>query len=308
MQNLLLYLTTVLIWGTTWIAIKFQLGTVDPLLSIAYRYGLAAVILFGVVLITRRSVKINFTRRQYFFMAVQGFFLFFLNYWLFYLTSQHLTSGLVAVTLSTITVMNIFNQALFFRIRVKKQVVLATLFGLAGIVFVFWPEVRMLSWHDENFRGIMLGLFATYTASLGNILSYRNSRDNMPVLETNMLGMAVGAAFSFLFAVMSGVPLVFDTSASYVLSLLYLSIFGSVIAFGAYLTLMARIGADRAGYAAVLFPIVALSISTFFEGYVWTPQSFFGVALILMGNVLALAKASHLKNFAALVLLKKNPA
>lgn len=307
MQNFILYVTTVLIWGSTWYAITFQ-HTVPALLSVSYRYILAALVMIAFCAVTGRLAKIRFTPRQYLFVGLQGFFLFFFNYWLFYLTSMHITSGLVAVCLSTITVMNIFNQAIFFRIRVQPQVVLATLFGLAGITGVFWNEVQSLSLQDETFRGILLGLFATYTASLGNILSYRNSRDGMPVLETNTVGMTVGAISAFIFALAYGIPLQFDFSAPYIISLVYLAVFGSVIAFGTYLTLMARIGADRAAYAAVLFPVVALAISTVFENYQWSWQAFVGIGLILIGNVLALTSYERLMRWKRLILLKQNPA
>ena len=307
MQNLALYVITVLIWGSTWIAVKFQLT--DPaLLSVAYRYGFAALVMLAFCAVTGRLFKIRWTPKQYMFVAIQGFFLFFLNYWLFYITSQYLTSGLVAVCLSTIIIMNIFNQALFFRIRVKPQIALATLFGLAGIISVFWHEVQALSFHDDNFKGILIGLAATYTASIGNILSARNSRDGIPVLETNTIGMLVGALSAFLFATFYKIPLQFDFSASYIISLTYLAVFGTVIAFGTYLTLIARIGADRAAYAAVLFPVVALAISTIFENYRWTWEAFAGIGLILIGNALALMKSSHLKHLLRLVLLKQNPA
>lgn len=307
MQNLLLYATTVLIWGTTWIAIKFQLGDVSALLSIFYRYAIAAAALFLFMLATGRLKKFNFTRKQYFFLGLQAFFLYFLGYWLFYHTSIYLTSGLVAVCLSTITIMNIFNQALFFKIKVERQVLFATLLGLLGIVGVFWHEVQALNLHDDTVKGILFGLAATYAASIGNVLSSRNSRDGMPVLETNMLAMALGASLSFVAAMFMGNPLIIGTTMPYIVSLLYLSIFGSAIAFCAYLTLMARIGADRAAYAAVLFPIVALTISTFFENYHWTWEAIAGLGLVLIGNVLALTKPAQLRQWSSLV-LKKNPA
>jgi drug/metabolite transporter (DMT)-like permease len=152
----------------------------------------------------------------------------------------------------------------------------------------------------------VLGLFATYTASIGNVLSARNSRDGIGVLESNAIGMAIGALSAFAFAMFYQVPLQFDFSPGYVISLLYLAIFGSVIAFGTYLTLMARIGADRAAYAAVLFPVVALAISTVFENYQWTWEAFVGIALILIGNILALAPGEKLRKL--LILFKQNPA
>lgn len=303
MQNLVLYSLCVLIWGSTWYAIKFQLTDIDPLLSVAYRFGGAAIVLAMVLAAMGRLRKINYTPRQYFFIALQGFSLFFLGYWLFYLTTGYLTSGLVAVVFSTLVVMNTFNQAIFFRTPVKPQVILATLFGLAGIVSVFWPEVQTISIHDETFRGILIGLVATYASSVGQVISGRNSRDGIPVLESTMISMAIGSAIGVAVALAGGAELAFNTSPGYLLSLGYLSLFGSVIAFVSYLTLLARIGADRASYAAVLFPIVALAISTVYEDYHWTPAAFMGVGLVLIGNVLVLTNPEKFRR--ALNLVRK---
>lgn len=290
MKNLILYLTSVLIWGSTWYVVKFQLGTVDPLLSIAYRFFLAAILIGIYGTVSGRFKKIRFTLKQHGFIALQGLFLFCLNYWLFYLATGHLTSGLVSVCFSTMAVMNVVNQSMFFRTPAKKQVVAGGLLGLMGIIAVFWHEISDFHFGDTTVINIGLCIIATYFASLGNITSMRNSRDKMPILETNFFGMLWGAFFCFAIALFNGADLQFDTSWNYLWSLAYLAVFGSVVAFISYLTLISRIGADRAGYSAVLFPIVALTISTFFENYHWTTLSITGVALILAGNVLALAK------------------
>jgi len=288
MHNILLYGATVLIWGSTWYVITFQLGVVDPLLSISYRFGLAAIVLLAFLKFKGRLNIKQFTRRQHAFIALQGFLLFFLNYWLFYLGTAHITSGLVAVIFSTMTLMNIANQALIFKIQIKKQVVLGSVIGLAGVGAVFWPEIEGMNGNDAVLMGITLCLIASYLASLGNMAALRNSRDQIPVLESNSIGMAWGSLFSFLIAVGSGVEITFDTSLNYIWSLCYLAVFGSAIGFGCYLTLMKNIGADKAAYASVMFPIVALIISTIFEGYVWTWEALAGMGLVVAGNVIAM--------------------
>ena len=138
--------------------------------------------------------------------------------------------------------------------------------------------------------GLGLSLLATYSASLGNMVSVRHKAREIPVVEANALGMAYGAGFALLFAVGRGVPLTFDWGAGYVLSLVYLALFASVFGFGAYLTLLQRIGADRAAYSSVLFPLVALVLSTLVEGYRWTPLAGIGVALVLAGNLIVLRR------------------
>ncbi len=294
MQNALLYTMTVLIWGSTWFVITFQLGPVDPILSVSYRFALAAIALLGFLAIKGRLNIKQFTPRQHGFIALQGFLLFFLNYWLFYLGTEHVTSGLVAVIFSTMTLMNIVNQAIIFRIPVKKQVVLGSFIGLSGVAAVFWPEIRHMNGEDMVITGIGLCLIASYIASLGNMAALRNNRDQIPVLECNSLGMAWGALFSFLIACGMGIEINFDTSFDYLWSLVYLAIFGSAIAFGCYLTLLKNIGADKAAYASVMFPIVALIISTIFEGYVWTIEAFAGMALVVLGNIVAMTNRENL--------------
>ena len=288
MGNNLLYVGTVLIWGSTWYAIKMQLGVVDPDLSVAYRFIVASAVLIAFCLVTGRSLR--FAPRHHIFIAAQGLFLFCLNYWLFYYATFELTTGVVAVVFSLIMLMNILNGAVLFGTRVEPKVLAAAGLGLVGLILVFWDDLAALDFTSGPMVGLGLSIVATYFASLGNMASLRNTRAGLPVLQVNALGMAYGAAFMTILALLRGAPLSFDFSPGYVGSLLYLAIFGSVLAFGFYLTLLGRIGADRAAYAAVVFPIVALIISTFMENYVWTVPALTGVALILGGNILAVTK------------------
>lgn len=288
MQNTILYLITVLIWGSTWFVITFQLGDVHSLLSISYRFLIGAGILFLIALFTGRFGKDRFTARQHGFIALQGVLLFCLNYWLFYIATGYIPSGLVSLCFSTMTLMNIFNQALFFKLPIKKRVLGGAAIGLVGISLVFVREINAFSLQDASFVGICLALVATYLASLGNMASLRNSRDDMPIIMTNAYGMVYGAICCVVLALFMGAELKISTEFNYVWSLFYLGVLGSAVAFFCYLTLMRNIGADKASYAMVLFPIVALGISTMFEGFVWAPLSIGGVVLILLGNVIAM--------------------
>ncbi len=288
MGNHLLYAATVLIWGSTWYAVKLQLGTVDPEMSVAYRFTLAAAILIAFCIATGRSLR--FGARHHLYIAAQGLFLFCLNYVIFYYATFHLTTGVIAVVFSLIMLMNILNGAVLFGTRVEARVLAAAGLGVAGLVLVFWQELAALDLTSGPILGLGLSIVATYSASLGNMASLRNTRAGLPVIQVNALGMAYGAAFMAVLATLRGAPVTFDFSLTYVGSLLWLVVLGSVLAFGFYLTLLARIGADRAAYTAAVFPIVALIISTFLEDYVWTTSALIGVALILGGNVLAVAR------------------
>ena len=293
MQGAVFYILTVLIWGSTWFAIRFQLGTVDPSVSLVYRFGLAAILLF--LWCAFRRVPLRFTLKEHVAIAAQGGCLFSINYLLFYWTTGLITSGLVAIIFSTVIVMNIINGAIFLKKPVQGIVLLGALVGLLGITLVFWHEIAASREVSEAasaavLKGLGIGLVATLFASLGNILSARNQTQQLPVLQTTAIGMAYGTLIMVIYAIATGVPFVIETSVEYIGSLLYLSVFGSIIAFGAYLTLVGRIGADRAAYATVLFPLVALVISSIFEDFTWTPLALAGVALVLLGNLMVVGK------------------
>lgn len=293
MYNAILYLIAVLIWGSTWLAIKFQLGVVSPELSIAYRFALAALLLFVFILV--RRFPLRFSLKSHGFFALQGLLLFSLNYLMVYLAEGFLTSGLVAIIFSVIIILNVIFGALLLHNPIRLNVVLGAVVGLFGLALVFWPELYSFSLSSQKVFGMVLAFIGTISASLGNVISARNQRNELPVVQTNAFGMLYGAVIMFLFAMIRGAPLEFDSSMGYVISLFYLAVFGSVIAFGSYLTLLGRIGLDRAAYVTVLFPIIALLLSTLFEDLQWGIPQLFGVALVLFGNAMVLNKSFQVK-------------
>jgi drug/metabolite transporter (DMT)-like permease len=290
---LFLYGATVIIWGTTWLAIKFQLGSVDPMVSVLYRFIVAALMLF--LYCKLRGLKMRFRPRDHIFMALQGLVLFSINYWLIYLAEVHLTSGLVAVIFSSIVFMNMVNGAVLLGSPIRSTVVLGGAIGVLGIVLVFWPQLISFSLSDKSALGLLLSVVSTFMASLGNIISARHQQNNLPVIQTNAYGMAYGAGIIGVLSVASGKTFSFEMTLPYVGSLFYLSLFGTVIAFGCYLKLIGKIGADRAAYATMLFPIIALGISTVYEGYQWAPHNVIGMGVVLIGNWLVLNKRALAK-------------
>jgi drug/metabolite transporter (DMT)-like permease len=283
-----LYGLTVAIWGTSWFVMTLQTGVVPEAQASAYRFLLATVILVVFCLATGR--RLRFAWRDHLFMAIQGICLFSLNYVLFYMAAQDMPSGLMAVCFSTILLMNIANGAIFFRSSFDGRVFVAAILGLAGLGMVFWPEVAGFGLHSRAVTGLLLSLLATYLASLGNMVSVRHKMAGIPVVESNAIGMGYGALCSLAVVAMMGLPLVYDMRPMFTLALVYLAVIASIVGFGCYLTLIQRIGADRAAYATVLFPIVALGVSTWLEDYRWTPLAAAGVALVLIGNVLVLMR------------------
>lgn len=294
---LFLYGSTVIIWGTTWLAIKFQLGSVDPMVSVLYRFIAAALALF--LYCRLRGLKMRFALRDHVFMALQGLVLFSVNYWLIYLAEVHVTSGLVAVIFSSIVFMNMVNGAVLLGSPIRSNVLLGGTIGVLGIVLVFWPQLVSFSLSDKSALGLLLSVVSTYMASLGNIISARHQQNNLPVIQTNAYGMAYGTAIIGIIAVASGKTFSFEMSLPYVGSLFYLSLFGTVIAFGCYLKLIGKIGADRAAYATMLFPIVALGISTAYEGYQWAAHNVIGMVIVLIGNGLVLNKRAMANKLSA---------
>ncbi len=286
MSNLGLFLVSVLIWGSTWLAITFQLGSVAAEVSVAYRFGLASILLFGWCRLKR--LPLRYDTRTHRGFALQGGLLFGLNYVLVYLAEEQISSGLVALIFSTMVFFNLIAARIFLGTRIHRATIVGALLGFGGVLLVLWPEFAHGTSRGSVLLGASLAGISTLSASLGNIVAARNQRRGLPVMQANAYGMLYGAAFVALYALIAGRPFGFEMTAAYVGSLLYLALFGSVLAFGAYLTLVGRIGADRAGYAAAAIPIVAIVLSTLFEGLRWHPATFAGVALSVAGTVFVL--------------------
>jgi len=223
-------------------------------------------------------------------MLQLGILLFGINYWFSYTSELYITSGLVAVAFSTIVFFNIFNGAIFIKSKIRLNVLFSAIVGFIGIILVFKNEIINFNFDSNSSQGFAFAMAGAFISSLGNITSARNQKIKLPVIQTNAFGMMYGAIIMFIVAILSNTPIIFDFSFSYVLSLAYLSFFGSIIAFGAYLTLLGSIGADKAGYVTLVFPIIALVLSTFFENYIWTPSAVIGLSLVTLGNVLVLTK------------------
>jgi len=275
-------------------AISLQLSQVDPILSVSYRFILAAICLILFCLIRRISLK--FSIKDHLIIGLQGIALYGFSYYFIYLASQYLVSGLVAVIFSTILIINIFNLRLFFGQNVSLSTLIGGVLGLIGICLVFWPELSAVNFSD-GVIGLILSLLAAYSSSIGNVIAVRISVRQISVTQANTLGMAYGGILVFVLGLFITREIQFSFSIDYLLPLLYLSVIGSVIAFGCYITLINRIGADRAAYAIILNPIIALLLSTLFEGYKWTYLALMGVVLIILGNIIVLTPTGKLRQF-----------
>jgi drug/metabolite transporter (DMT)-like permease len=286
MRPIALFAIPTLIWGSTWLAITFQLGGVAPEASVTYRFALAALLLAAWCIATGRSLR--FPPSQHAWFAAQGTLLFGLNYLAVYEAERSIASGLVAVLFSLIVFLNLLGARIFFATPVNRRTLAGAVLGVTGVALLFWRELG--THHGNALHGIALAVGATVLASGGNLVAVRNQRRGVPLLPGVAWGMAYGALAIALVAAWEGSAWSFDTQLPYVASLLYLAAFGSVIAFAAYLTLLGKIGAARAGYVGVAAPVVALLLSTAFEGYEWTLPSLAGAVLCVTGNVLVLMR------------------
>ena len=288
MNNTLLYIVTVLIWGSTWLAIEYQLGVVEPEVSIVYRYLIASGVLF--IWCKIKGLSLSFKVKDHIFFVLLGLLLFCLNYIFAYRAQIHITSAMAAIAFSMMLWINIVLSRFIFGTRATGRVLFGAALGIVGIVVLFAPQVGALSLSDSVFFGSLLALAGALTASCGNMVSQAAQKRSLPVMETNTWSMFYGAVLTFIVALVSGHEFNFDATFTYIASLTYLAIFGSVIAFGAYLTLLGRIGAHKAGYATVMFPVVALFLSFAFEGLKPDLAIVIGATLVLLGNSLVLKK------------------
>jgi len=287
-MNLGLYLLTVLIWGTTWIALKLQLGVVAIPVSIVYRFGLAALVLFVILLVGRRLQPMGW--RGHLICLAQGLCLFCVNFMCFLTASQWIPSGLIAVVFSTASLWNALNARLFFGQKVASNVLGGGLLGLGGLGLLFWPEFSSHPASAQTLLGLGLALFGTLCFSAGNLLSSLQQKAGLRPMTTNAWGMLYGAGLLTAWCLLRDIPFNVEWNTRYIGALLYLVIPGSVIGFTAYLTLVGRMGPERAAYCTVLFPLVALNISAVLEGYQWTPPALAGLLLVMVGNVMVFRK------------------
>jgi drug/metabolite transporter (DMT)-like permease len=306
MSNFLLYVITVLVWGSTWFAIEFQLGVVAPEVSIVYRYAGASILLFAWSRF--RGLNLAFGLRQHGWFVLLGLLLFGLNYILAYRAQIYITSALTAIAFSTIVWMNILNARIFFGVTAVPGVLFGSLLGVAGIITLFLPQIGALTMTDTVLYGSVLAVLGAVLASFGNMVSQGAQKRNLPIIQSNAWGMFYGAILTGIIAIGEGHPFVFELSVGYITSLAYLTVFGSIVAFGAYLTLLGRIGAHRAGYAMVTFPVIALILSMLFEDLKLDTTIAVGTVLVLAGNIFVLRAKKPATQEPGLARLAQEPA
>jgi len=286
LKQILYFVIPCFIWGSTWFAIKFQLGQVDPLVSVSYRFFIAGLLLFAFSFF--RKLNLKYTLAEHLRMLLMGIILFGFNYWLVYLAETSMPSGVVAIIFSFSIFTNIFFNYLLLKGKLKREVMIGAVLGIAGTILIFSHELQGAEQLSVSYQALLFCLGSIILASLGNILSKYNQSRKLPVIQTNAFSMTYGSLVMMLMVPLSGRSFSFDASIPYIGSLLYLSVFGSIVAFTLYLKLVGDIGPDRAGYTTLVAPVIALIISSFFENYRWGLTAVFGILLLFGGNFMAL--------------------
>jgi drug/metabolite transporter (DMT)-like permease len=287
-MNALLYFVVLLAWGSSWFAISFQLGDVAPQVSIVWRFLLASIILF--IWCYFRDLKLSFPWRDHLSWLLLGFFLFCVNYICAYFGTFYLASGLICLIFSTLTLFTVFNGFIFFKKPIRLSILVGAVVGIVGLSIIFSNEISSTDWSLESgvIKGFLWMLLATFFASIGMLLSGQFQARKMPLVQSNAFSMLYGSLILVSYITVSDVSFSFNTSYSYVISLVYLALIASVIGFGVYLKLVGNIGADKASYVNIFTPTIALLLSTLFENYEWSWVGLIGVLLIIIGNIIVL--------------------
>ena len=285
-NNYILFLITLFCWSPTWYLIKFQLGYVDPLVSVFYRFLIAAIIIFIYLVIKNKNLK--FSINHHFWFLFFGTCLYSINYVFFYLSNTYLISAFPAIVFSTVVIMNILGETFYFKKKPSLKTLIGATIGMIGIIIIFNDEIFNFSLSEGTHIGLFLALIGTFCASTGNMVHQRNLNNNFPPIQTIAYAMIYGSLVTLFVTQIRGAELIFENTVSYISSLLYLSIFGSIFAFVSYLKLLEKVGPGRAGYVGVVMPVLALMISTIFEKLEWQIDLIIGLPILIIGAILVI--------------------
>jgi len=281
------FILCTLIWSSTWLVIRTQLGVVPPSWSIAYRFGIAAIVMLGYV--RWKRIPLGMTPRQHGFAIVYGIAQYGLNYDAVYAAERTVTSGLVALVFALLVVPNALLAWVFLKQGVSRAFLLGSAVAGAGLVLLFWHELHAAAAGGHALLvGIGWTIAGVLAASVANVMQAAKAAKAIPVASLVAWGMIWGTLFNVVVAWgLDGAPS-FDPHPAYWLGTLYLALIGSALAFTAYFVVIRAIGPARAAYSSVMIPVLAMALSTVFEGYRWSPEAAVGGLLSLAGLFVAL--------------------
>jgi drug/metabolite transporter (DMT)-like permease len=279
------FIVCTLIWGSTWFVIRTQLGEVPPSWSVTWRFALGAAVMFGLCLVRGKSLRL--TGRQHGFALLVAISQFVLNFNLVYRSEQYLASGLVSLTFAFLLVTNTALSAVFLGQRVTGRFMIGSAIGLAGVALLFAPDLGKPG-GEQMGLGLALAFGGVISASVANVLQATPQGRAMPLEAGIAWAMAWGALIDGAVAWGISGPPVISTAPVYLAGLAYLGIAASAVAFNLYYILIRTVGAGPAAWNGVAVPVVAMALSTVLEGYQWTLTAVAGIALALIGLVIAL--------------------
>ncbi len=282
-----LFVVAVVIWSTTWHAILYQLAHTTPEFGVALRFGLAGALVL--VFAAWRGDRLRCTPREHALLALQGVFMYSLSYLCVYHAEKHVPSGLVAVGYSASPLVNGVGAWLLWRTPINARFLIGGALCVFGVTLIFWPEFARVAHGDRMTLGAAFTVGAVLLSSVGNLAATRNATHQLPFWPALGWGMVYGAALSFIVVVADGQPLTLPSAAAWWLSLAYLAVAGSVIAFACFLALQQRVGPGAASTVGVMTPVLALVVSALFEGFRPVALTWLGVVLAVAGNALILA-------------------
>lgn len=271
-----------LAWGTTWFVITFQLGVVDPLVSLAYRFALATALLFAWCAL--RALPLRLSVAQHTAACGIGLFTFTIDYTFIYLAEARISSAVVAVMFATLALVNLAVFRVVFRQRAPLRAWVAAGLGALGVALLSWSEIVHAHLDARARGGFGMACIAIVSASIGNVFARRGEAAGAAVAGLTAWAMAYGALLVALCALILRRSWVFESSVGYIASLVYLALVGSVVAFLFYYGLARRRGYAAASYVTALTPVVAMTVSSVFEGKTWSAMAINGLALVLIGQ------------------------
>ncbi|MEO8524381.1 MAG: EamA family transporter [Caldimonas sp.] len=296
-KNWQLFAVCVGVWGTTWHAITYQLSDLAPEYGVALRFAIAGVTVLAFAL--WRGERLRYRARAHVALALQGCFLYGVSYVCVYHAERFIASGLVAVGYSASPLITGLGAAALFGIAIGGRFIVGGVLGLAGVALIFWPEIARPAADERGTLGALFTVASVLLSAVGSLVASRNRQLGVPLLPAMGFGMLYGAAAAAVVALVVGREFVLPSAASWWLSLAWLSLFGSVLAFACFLTLQDRLGPGPAGTVGVMTPLIALVVSLAFEGFRPDWLTALGAALAALGNAMMLWPAASPRESAA---------
>ncbi len=283
---ILQFLAVTLIWSTTWIVIKFQLGDVNPSWSVTYRFATGGLALLAWCVFKRMPLTVP--RHSLPFLVVLGLFQFVLNFNFVYRSELYIPSGIPAVAFALLMVPNALLAWAFLKRKVSGHFLFGAVLGITGVGMLFAQQLALPGTREDTILGLSLVVAGVLSASIANVMQASHKALSFPAVPGLAWAMLIGAGLNAVLAWAVAGPPQFDPAPSYWLGFLYLGVLASALAFALYFDLIRQIGPAEAAWTSVVIPIIAMAISTFAEGYRWTALSVGGCVLALTGMVIAL--------------------